>query len=323
MHMRYQHFSSIERLELSVLLKKGYSMREIGSALKKSHSSVIRELARNKVEGAYDPAKADHKSYVKRRYSKYQGMKVREYPELERYIHEKIRLHWSPEEVSGRWKLDHPKEISISPKGIYKYLETQFGESLVRYLPYRKYVKGRRKMSQMHRDILQNRTFVNERPKIIQMRKRLGDFEADTLGKPQRFRETIAGMVDRKSRYFLAKKIPSLKVTIEAFGELLLNHPVHSITIDNGFENSRYEELGIKTYFCHPYAAWEKGSIENTFQRLRRYIPKKANVASYSDEKISAIVERMNSTPRKCLRFLTPKEVFEDQSLAANGALEG
>lgn len=298
-------------------------MREIGFALKKSHSSVIRELNRNKVDGIYDPGKAEHKSHVKRMYSKYQGMKVREYPELEKYIHEKIRLSWSPEEVSGRWKLEHPKEISISPKGIYKYLETLFGEGLKKFLPYRKYVKGRRKMSLLRKNILQNRTFVDQRPQKINLRKRLGDFEADTLGKPQRFKETIAGMVDRKSRYFLAKKIPSLKVTIEAFQELLHNYEAHSLTLDNGFENSRYQELGIRTYFCHPYAAWEKGSVENTFQRLRRHIPKKANLASYSDEEISAIVERMNSTPRKCLKFLTPKEVFEEQSLSASGALEG
>lgn len=323
MYMRYCHFSRTERIELSVLLKKGYSMREIGFALKKSHSSVIRELRRNKVEGVYDPSKADQKSHVKRMYSKYQGMKVREYPELEKYIHEKIRLGWSPEEVSGRWKLEHPKGVSISSKGIYKYLETPFGEKLRKYLPYQRYTKKRSKLIQSYRNILQNRTFVDQRPKKIERRLRLGDFEADTLGKPQRFKETIAGMVDRKSRYFLAKKIPSLKVTIEAFGELLSDRKAYSLTLDNGFENSRYQELGVQTYFCHPFSAWEKGSIENTFQRLRRYIPKKANPASYSEEKISAIVERMNSTPRKCLQFRTPNEIFNERSLSANGALEG
>ena len=102
---------------------------------------------------------------------------------------------------------------------------------------------------------------------------------------------------------------------------MLLN-PHHdtfkSLTLDNGVENVRYEELNIDTYFCHPYSSWEKGAIENCFKRLRRFIPKKASLKDYSREDIIHFAKIMNDTPRKCLNWKTPKEVFEEQSKLNN-----
>ena len=112
-HMRYKHFSKIERLELSILLKKGHSLRDIGRALRKDPASVSREVRHNSVNGEYDPHKAQHKAYVKRKYSKYQGMKVNEHQEIRDYIEEKIRLDWSPEAVAGRLKIDSEGRLSI------------------------------------------------------------------------------------------------------------------------------------------------------------------------------------------------------------------
>ena len=86
-----------------------------------------------------------------------------------------------------------------------------------------------------------------------------------------------------------------------------------SLTLDNGIENVRYEELGIKTFFCHPYSSWEKATMENSFGRLRRFIPKGTSLRDYDDEDIKRFAELMNNTPRKCLNYRTPKEVFEEQ----------
>jgi len=82
------------------------------------------------------------------------------------------------------------------------------------------------------------------------------------------------------------------------------------MTLDNGVENARHEELKVKTYFCHPYSSWEKPIVENTFGRLRRFIPKKTSLTNYTDEQISPIIEMMNDTPRKKLGYRTPREVF-------------
>lgn len=315
MYMRhYTHFSKTERLELSVLLKKGYSLRDIGSALKKSPSSVSRELKRNKVNEAYDPHKADHKAYVKRWRSKYQGMKVREHPELETYIIEKLQKGWSPDVIAGRWKRSRTISVTITAKGIYKYLYSSYGQKWCRFLKSGQY-QQKPQTVKFEKALIPNRISITERPTVITERKRYGDFEGDTLGVPRYTRKTVVAAVERKSRYILARKISRLKYAISGFGKLFKELPVRSLTLDNGVENVKYEQLGIPTYFCHPYSSWEKGQIENVFKLIRRYIPKKSSISNYSQEEISAIVEHINSVPRKVLGYQTPKEVFEEQFL--------
>lgn len=316
--MRYTHFCRTERLELSILLKKGYSLREIGSALKKCPSSVSREIQRNRVNGGYDPLKAHHKAYVKRKYSKYQGMKVRTYPELEQFIHETMKRHWSPETIAGRWRYDHPEAITITPKGIYKYLYSSHGQSLCPYLRYKRYRRKKRVAVKSPRQLIPNRIWIDKRPMIVKNRERYGDFEGDTMGVPRYTRETIAAVIERKSRYILGRKIERIKYAMDAFGALLQPLPVITFTLDNGVENVRYQELGIPTYFCHPYSSWEKGSVEYAFKLIREYIPKKASLTEYTNEDVATVIDTLNNRPRKCLGFRTPKEVFEEQFLSAN-----
>lgn len=314
--MGYAHFSKDERNEISILLKRGYSHREIGSALEKNHSSISREIKKNSVDGEYDPQKAQHKAYVKRKYSKYQGMKVRENPELVSYIKEKMGKKWSPEQIAGRLKFENGGKTVISFKGIYKYLYSIYGQELCQYLAYKRVRRKKRKKTKSKRENIKDRVFIDQRPEVINQRKRFGDFEGDTLGVPRSSKGTIAGLIERQSRYLMAQKIPKLKYAMDAFKELLDPIPALSATLDNGVENIRYKELGIPTYFCHPYSSWEKGSIENAFGLFREYIPKKANLSNYTDEEISAIVEEINNTPRKCLGFRTAKEVFEEHYLS-------
>jgi len=312
MYMRYTYFSKSERLELSILLKKGYSLRDIAGVLGQNPSSVSRELRKNRVFGEYEPFKAQHKAYVRRKHSKYQGMKIRENPELERYIQEKLRVHWSPEQIAGRWQLETGQ--ILTHKVIYKYLYSSYGQLFCQYLKYKRFKRKRRKSVKSVRGAIQNRVFITQRPEIINQRERFGDFEADTLGMPKRTKETIVGVIERKSRCLFIKKISQLKYAIEGMKEIFnsFSQLVLSLTLDNGFENSRYAELGIPTYFCHPYSAWQKGQIESAFSLIREYIPKKKNLAAYSDKEISAIVDIINNIPRKCLNYRTPYEVFKE-----------
>lgn len=311
---RYCHFSQDERLELAILLKKGYSLREIGYALERSPSSVSREISKNSVKGQYDPRKAKHKARVRRKHSKYQGMKIREHPELESYIHEKMKCFWSPEEIAGRLKRE--KRFSITAKTIYKYLRTSFGEQLCEYLKYKQKYRKPRKDQSKWGEIIKDRVFINERPSVINSRKRYGDFEGDTMGYPKGYKETLAVIRERKSRYLLARKIAQQKYAMDAYKKLTCHIPAQSMTFDNGPENTRYKELGISTYFCHPFSSWEKGSVENGIGRIREFIPKKANVANYSDHDIRVIIDRINNTPCKCLDYQTPREVFQEQFLS-------
>jgi IS30 family transposase len=167
----------------------------------------------------------------------------------------------------------------ISFKSIYKWLYSAYGQPFCQYLPSQKWHPRKRKSKKGKKVLIPNRVSIEKRPEIINLRARCGDFEADTLGVPRKSLETLAGMADRKSRYFLAKKIPRIRYAIEGFKRLSssLNH-LYSFTLDNGLENIRHQELGVLTFFCYAYAAWEKPTIENSFQRLRRFIPKKSKL---------------------------------------------
>lgn len=315
--MGYQHFKKDQRIEISILLKRGYSRREIATALGKHHSSVTREINNRSVRGIYDPHKAHHKAIVKRSHSKYQGMKIRSHSQLENFINVHMKHFWSPEQIAGTWNQlkisdDSGQRITISHKVIYKYIYSAWGQRLVPYLTTQRYKPRKRKNKKNSREIIPNRIFIDKRPKIINGRKRFGDWEGDTLGAIKSDKHVIAGLVERKSRFFLITKLPRLKYTVVGFNSLLnpYRDTLKSLTLDNGVENKRYHILKVPTYFCHPYSSWEKGAIENSFKRLRRFIPKKSSIRHLTLSDLSYFQNIMNNTPRKCLGFRTPLQIF-------------
>ena len=317
---RYKHFSRSERYELSILLKKGYSLRSIAEVLGRNPASVSREVKNNGTKGQYDSEKANDKSRTRRLYSKYQGMKIRENQEIEKYIHEKMILGWSPERIAGRIKLESGQSVSF--KAIYKYVYCHpVGYSLAKYLKYRGR-KRKKKAESKWGEIIKNRVFIDRRPKIINSRFRFGDFETDTMGRTRdASSETLVVSRERKSRFVLAKKVLQLRNAVDGLKDLLSPFPVCSVTFDNGPENARHQELKVATYFCNPYSSWQKGAVENAIGLIREYIPKKSDLADYTAEDISAIIDRINNTPMKCLKFRTPKEIFKDRFLKINKEL--
>ena len=327
MSKNYKHFTQDVRDEISILLKKGYSHRDIAEAIGKDHSSVSREIRNNSTNGIYDPRKAQRKAKVKRLYSKYQGMKIRDMG-LEKYIEEKMaKKHWTPEQIAGRLKRKNEGETVVSAKSIYEYLYSPYGQHLCKHLTYKQYSKrrGQTRKRGWAGGGIKNRVFIDVRPDIVNERTRFGDFEADTLGTIKSDKEALTGMAERMSRYLLLKKVSRLKYAVDGFKKSLnpYQNAVQTVTLDNGVENHRHLELKTDTYFCHPYSSWEKGTVENLFGRLRRFIPKKKSLKSYSPEKISAIMDIMNNTPRKCLGYRTPTEVFNEQLSLSGVALGG
>lgn len=310
-----KHFTKDERNELSILLKKGYSERSIATALKKDHSSIGREIKRNSVGGIYDPRKAHAKSRVRRGLAKYQNMKINQSREFVKFLEAGLMADWTPEQVCGRWNKNPRQGQLFSFKSVYKFLYSSRGQYLCKYLLSKKYDRRQhRGLKGLKREIIKNCVSIEQRPKIINQRKRFGDFEGDVLGAPKIDSQRLPALVERKSRKLFAVKVPRLKFAIDGFKELLKPYSdiVKSVTLDNGVENARHLELGVKTYFCHPYASWEKGQVENTLGRLRRFIKKKVSLSQYGNGAIEGFVERMNNTPRKCLSWRTPNEVFNE-----------
>lgn len=325
--MGYNQFTKDDRNELAILLKKGYFQKDIAETLGKDPSSISREISRNSVDGVYNADKAHQRALRERAKSKYQCMKIVKYSELADYIELKLSLnHWTPEEIAGRWNKEkhlnkNGSQVIISAPTIYKYLYSNRGQALCKYLCSRRYTKKKRKAEgKTRKQIIPNRVSIEERPDVIDKRTEFGHWEGDTLGRIRSDSEAVIGLVERMSRFLLIDKVPMLKHTVDGF-KMFLN-PHHdifkSLTLDNGVENVRYEELGVDTYFCHPYSSWEKGAIENCFKRLRRFIPKKASLKDYSRKEIIGFANIMNDTPRKCLNWKTPREVSEEQSAKIN-----
>lgn len=307
-----------ERLEISILLKKECSLRDIARELDRSPNSISYEVKRNSVNGIYDPHKANHKAYVKRKYSKYQGMKIADNTELWNYVEEKLKQEWSPEIIAGRLK-----EIDINIKyagkmAIYKFIYSVYGRRLEQYL-YKNSVKRKPGPKKKQGEMLLDRVFIDQRPEYINNRADFGDWEGDFIVSGKDGSGALLVLYERKARYVLIKKLMSRDTaTVNGAvhgitgGMMCLN----SLTLDNDISFGKHKELsavlGSPIYFCHPYHSWEKGGVENMNKLIRRYIPKRTDIPKLSNEFIKEIQDKFNHRPRKCLNFKTPDEVMAE-----------
>lgn len=312
---KYTHIKKAERLEIAILLDRGYSQRSVAHVLKRSVSSISDEINKNSVNGKYDAQKANCKAYVKRKYSKYQGMKVVEDKGLRNYIEENLNEDWSPELISGRIKEIDKNIKYISAKGIYKFIYSVYGRNLEKHLAYKgkkRKPKAARKASQ-----IKDRVFIDKRPKIIGKRRRFGDYEGDFIVSGRNGQGVLLVLYERKGRYTLIRKLMSKninevhRIICELTGGVVIN----SLTLDNDIVFRKHRELskllGRPIYFCHPYHSWEKGGVENTNKLIRRYIPKGSDILQYSEEYIQMIQDKLNNRPKKCLGYKTPNEVMK------------
>lgn len=315
---KYTHIEKAERLEIAILLNKGYSYRDIAKALKRSVSSISEEINTNSVNGIYDPYKANHKAYVKRKYSKYQGMKAASDFDLWDYIENKMKEDWSPEAISGRIKNIDTQIKPISAKGIYKFIYSSHGCNLIRHLTYQGEAKKPKTASKIEQ--LKDRVFIDKRPKIIGKRRRFGDWEGDFIVSGKNGKGVLLTLYERKSKYVMIKKLINKKIeeVHKIIHELTGGIIINSLTLDNDIVFKKHKELsrilGIPVYFCHPYHSWEKGGVENANKLIRRYIPKGSDISKYSDEYVQMIEDKLNNKPRKCLKYKTPNEVMQENN---------
>lgn len=321
--MAHHHFTSAERIEISILKRKGYSNRAIALELGCSHTSIGRELKRNAMKKGYDARSAKLKARVRRKQSKYQGMRIQDRPDLKAYVIKYLEKHWTPEEIAGRLKEIDTHLPYVSAKGIYKWLYSAWGLKYCPLLPKQRYRPKRRKGKKTKREMIPNRIGIEKRPEEANSRSEYGHLETDTAvsGKKTGSTAALTLLHERKARFTRLRKIPNLKPATNAYALTTLGKTMTCLTIthDNGIENKNHEDvaeaLSVKTFFCNPYSSWEKGSVENTIGRIRRFIPKGADISTYSDADIAAIEHWLNHTPRKCLGYKTPYEVMLENNL--------
>jgi len=315
--MSYTQLTQEQRYQIYALLKMGHNQTEIATVVGTHKSTVSRELSRNKGLRGYRPKQAHRMALSRRDRSRKRISK-----ETWELIETKLRLDWSPEQVSG-WLCRH-HAIRVSHEWIYQYIldDKQAGGDLYRHLRCQK-KRRKRYGSYDHRGKMPNRVSIEERPAIVAERTRIGDWEVDTLlGK--RHRHAIVTLTERKSRLSLLAKVNQR--TADQVGEAVIEllQPVadrlHTLTADNGKEFADHERIAhvlqAEFYFAHPYAAWERGANENMNGLIRQYIPKNQDFATVTNADLMWVMNRLNHRPRKCLDFLSPFEVFFDQSVA-------
>ena len=312
----YRQLTQEQRYQIYALQKTGHSPSEIAEVIGVHKSTVSRELKRNRGQRGYRPQQA-HGLALERR----QKGVPRITAETWRLVEKLLRQDWSPEQISGRLKKE--QGICISHEWIYQYVLTdkQAGGDLYRHLRCQK--KRRKRYGKYdRRGKLPNCRSIEERPAIVNGRKRLGDWEADTLlGKQHK--PALVTLTERKSRFTLLGKVAqrTAQAVQNQIQQLLLpvKDKAHTLTSDHGKEFAYHEQIAemlqLTFYFAHPYAAWERGTNENTNGLLRQYFPKQQDFQSVSDKDIEQAMSRLNFRPRKSLRFKTPFEVFFHSSV--------
>lgn len=313
----YKHFTIYEREKLHILLNQKKTYREIAKELNKSPSTIQREVKRNL--GEYSPSQAQKRAELIRKLTNKNNSKKNKSDWIVSYIEEKImKDKWSPEQISGRLKLEN--RFSISAKTIYNWIEKGVFENAVYYKSYNFKRMLRRKgkkakKSDYKRDTFKIKRHIKDRPDIINNRERIGDFEADTILGKQR-KSCLVTLVDRKSRLLIVKKIEAKKSQLveKTIKDMIKNKVVYTITPDRGSEFSKYEkiekETGVVFYFTEGGSPWQKGTNENTNGLIREFIPKGKDITEYSEDYIKNIEDKINNRPRKCLGWKTPLEVY-------------
>ena len=315
----YKHLSAEERDLLAVLKSKGYSISQIAKVLKRSPSTVSRELKRNAppvYKGYYLAHKAQQRA-DKRKHQSHRRQRLKN-DFIRGYVQKHIRLGWSPELIAGRLNIEHPDQC-ISHEAIYQwiYIEaTHLISSLVRAHHRRKHRGYSRKHKKSH---IHDRISIRERPAAVLTRRQIGHWGTDTISCRKSY-QGVQVTVERKARYAKLAKLEAKtsRAMSVALVRRLSRYPANtrrSITYDNGPENAEHmrtnKALGTASYFCEPYCSHQKGTVENTIGLVRRFIPKKTNLAGVSHNQLTKIEYWLNNRPKKCLNFKTPAEVFK------------
>ena len=322
--MKYKHFSIEERERIQEEVWHGRSIRSIAQELKRSPASVSRELRRNcsPEKKLYRPRHAHERALEKRmsrgRHERLKNEKIRS------YVVAHLKRRRSPEQIAGCIRRDIGE--TISHEAIYRFIYAQISYNKPRRgrEDLRPCLRRRRKRRIPHGARRCQRVLkpcgpsIDERPKIVERRSRVGDWESDTV-ESKNHAPGINTLVERKTGLVFITKLKNKTghATRTAITERFMTLPLKvrcTITFDNGPENRDWRPLesatGARCFFAHPYHSWERGTNENTNGLIRDYFPKGTDFATITDEEIAFVERELNERPRKRHGWRSPLEVW-------------
>lgn len=321
----YPHLSLEERRKIAKWREAKMSIPEIAERLCRAASTIYRELKRNVFVDSELPqlngyfAVTAQEAYERRRAN---HCKLARHQSLKLSVLDRLRAGWSPEQIAGRMRLEaHP--LRVSHETIYRFAYSKAGraEAFFQLLPEqrrRRRPRGHRRQNRMQAVDFPS---LRLRPEHVSQRLSFGHWECDlVMFQKEHGKVNVTSLVERVSRYAVIfrnedrRSTPIMETLINGLAPLPADAR-QSITFDRGTEFSAWRRLkdgiGADSWFCDPQSPWQKGTVENTNNRLRRYLPRSTDPTALTNRYLKSICQRLNTTPRKCLHWRTPSEVFQ------------
>jgi len=312
-----------ERETISRGIAVELSIRTIAVQLGRAVSTISREINRNGGYARYRAIQADQSAWDRARRPK--RCKLACNRALSRTVAVKLRLNWSPQQIAGWLKREHPGDEYnyVSHETIYRSLFIQargvLKKELLQYLRTQRVMRRSKHSSLKRKGLGQitNAVSISERPASVEDRAVPGHWEGDLIGGSKN--SYIATLVERHSRYVMLAKVKnkdteSVVSALIKQSKKLPDELYKSLTWDRGKELADHQRFTLATnvdvYFCDPSSPWQRGSNENTNRLLRQYLPKGTDLSLHSQAKLNAIARQLNERPRKTLEFESPAERF-------------
>ena len=321
----YQQMTLADRRLLHRFVEQKLAVNEMARRLGRHRSTIYREIRRNTFRdqelpeySGYFPTIADEITRERRRRLR----KLRRHPDLRAEVISQLEARWSPEQIAGRLLSERRSPVRVSAETIYRFIYSKedYELGLYRYLPEARR-KRRPRGSRKPRDgVFPASHRISQRPDFIGDRSQFGHWEGDLIIFERPFgHANVTSLVERKSRYTVLIKNPSrhsrpiMDKIVRAFSSLPA-FARQSFTFDRGTEFAAFRALedgiGARSWFCDPSAPWQKGTVENTNKRIRRFLPGSTDLAVVSQRDVLHLTRHINNQPRKCLGYKTPTEAF-------------
>ena len=311
----YKQITVADRKAIEVLLSENYTLTCIAGILRVDKSTICREINKRSTPNGYF-ADVAQLNYDKKRRKTGRKRKL-EHTKTQNYVLEKLLCGWSPEQISGRMRLEE-RQDSVCMETIYSWV---YNDTICKKDKMYQYLRQGKKRRTKHtgrstkKSKIPNRISIHERPKIVGKKKEFGHWEGDSVIYAYKqaintLNELSTGIVE-----FTKLDAKTANLTSQAMIEKLSNYESKTLTLDNGLEFVGHEKvsqaIGVNIYFCDPYSSWQRGSNENTNMLLRGYLPKRASIKELTQKDLDDIAWELNNRPRKRLGYLTPIEFYQ------------
>jgi IS30 family transposase len=314
--MNNTKLTAADRKAIEVLLKCNFTPSEVARKVGFNKSSICRELKNNGSRIGYFAEYAQANSDYNRK--RCRRKKILEYSKYRDYVLERLGLGWSPEQISGRLK-NIERSFNVCPETIYSFIYTDLyckENKVFQLLRFGRRKRRKKTGRKVQRIKIPNRVSIHKRPLVVSERTELGHWEGDSVIYANKY--AINTLNELKTGIVVYTKLRqrTAELTISAMQEAFSTHPAKTLTLDNGMEFVRHEELkarNVEVYFADPYSSWQRGSNENSNMLLRGYLPKRANIDELTQEDLDSIAEDLNNRPRKRLGYRTPAEVYKQE----------